>query len=193
MNETLERMKFSLNKINLQLLDAEKKGSSLEDPDLDALRLQLAQTEMQMGKIMTIVNTFSDSIERGEQKLARRQQRAYDGGGRGDFSEEEEDEDLLEQIFQADADNEFEEEEEEEDELENEAVVQDLAAEEKDDEYDEDNFEDVKIRYRGVKQTEEKSSSKNQFAENQQTATGAATTSNKKSKNRNRKRNKKNK
>lgn len=62
MNDTLERMKFSLNKINLQLTQAEKKGNSLEDPELDDLRLQLSQTEQQMAKIFNIVNTVSNNI-----------------------------------------------------------------------------------------------------------------------------------
>jgi hypothetical protein len=73
MNETLERMKFSLNKINLQLLDAEKKGGALEDPDLDALKLQLAQTELQMSKIMNIVNAFSDTVQISEIQVKEKQ------------------------------------------------------------------------------------------------------------------------
>lgn len=65
MNDTLERMKFSLNKINVQLTEAEKKGGSLEDQDLDDLRIQLSQTEQQMARIMKIVNnaTESDAIK----------------------------------------------------------------------------------------------------------------------------------
>jgi hypothetical protein len=78
MNETLERMKFSLNKINIQLLEAEKRGAALDDPDMEALRMQLAQTESQMGKIMSIVNVFADSIEAGERQVEakERQRRA---------------------------------------------------------------------------------------------------------------------
>ena len=63
MNDTLERMKHSLNKINKQLIEVEKKGNPLEDPELDSLRLQLTQTELQMGKIMTIVNSVSASLD----------------------------------------------------------------------------------------------------------------------------------
>lgn len=59
LNETLERMKYSLNKINKQIISAEKKGESLEDPDMDDLRLQLAQTEQQMAKIVQIISTVS--------------------------------------------------------------------------------------------------------------------------------------
>jgi hypothetical protein len=63
MNETLERMKYSLNKINQQLNMLEKKNSPLDDPELEALRLQLTQTELQMGKIMTIVDDVSSTVQ----------------------------------------------------------------------------------------------------------------------------------
>lgn len=63
MNDTLERMKHSLNKINKQLVEVEKKGNPIEDPELDSLRLQLTQTELQMSKIMTIVNSVSASLD----------------------------------------------------------------------------------------------------------------------------------
>lgn len=79
MNDTLERMKHQLNKINLQLSHTEKKGGSLEDPELEDLRLQLSQTEQQMAKILNIVNTVSSSLkdknlvyERGHNKSNRR-------------------------------------------------------------------------------------------------------------------------
>lgn len=61
MNDTLERMKYQLNKINSQLMDIEQKGNPFEDPELEGLRLQLSQTELQMAKIMTIVNSVSGS------------------------------------------------------------------------------------------------------------------------------------
>lgn len=64
MNDTLERMKHSLNKINNQLVDVEKKGNPLQDPELDSLKVQLTQTELQMSKIMTIVNTVSATLEK---------------------------------------------------------------------------------------------------------------------------------
>jgi hypothetical protein len=63
MNDTLERMKFSLNKINTQLIDVEKKGGPLDDPELESLRFQLTQTELQMAKIMNIVNNVSTTIQ----------------------------------------------------------------------------------------------------------------------------------
>jgi hypothetical protein len=62
MNETLERMKYSLNKINEQLNRLEKKNSPMDDPELESLRLQLTQTELQMGKIMTIVDDVSSTV-----------------------------------------------------------------------------------------------------------------------------------
>ncbi|RNA12387.1 Resistance to inhibitors of cholinesterase 3 [Brachionus plicatilis] len=63
LNETLERMKYSLNKINKQISETEKKGESLEDPDLDDLRLQLAQTEQQMAKIVKIISAVSVDLD----------------------------------------------------------------------------------------------------------------------------------
>jgi hypothetical protein len=77
MNDTLERMKYSLNKINMQLSSVEKKGvgtsssSSLDDPELESLRLQLTQTEMQMAKIMSIVNTVSNNIQTENRKFKK--------------------------------------------------------------------------------------------------------------------------
>jgi hypothetical protein len=77
MNDTLERMKYSLNKINMQLSAVEKKGvgtsssSSLDDPELESLRLQLTQTEMQMAKIMSIVNTVSNNIQTENKKFKK--------------------------------------------------------------------------------------------------------------------------
>lgn len=65
LNETLERMKYSLNKINKQISETEKKGESLDDPDLDDLRLQLAQTEQQMAKIVKIISTVSTDLGDG--------------------------------------------------------------------------------------------------------------------------------
>lgn len=59
-NDTLERMKHSLNKINSQLID--KKGTAFEGQELEDLHLQLSQTEYQMAKILQIVNTASDSF-----------------------------------------------------------------------------------------------------------------------------------
>ena len=69
MNDTLERMKYSLNKINNQLLTFEKQGVPIDDPDMETLRLQLAQTEMQMARIMTIVNSVSDTIQVEKSRL----------------------------------------------------------------------------------------------------------------------------
>ena len=63
MNDTLERMKYSLNKINNQLVEVERKGSPLDDPELETLKLQLTQTELQMAKIMNIVNSVSAALE----------------------------------------------------------------------------------------------------------------------------------
>jgi hypothetical protein len=63
MNDTLERMKYSLNKINNQLIEVERKGNPMEDPELESLRLQLTQTELQMAKIMSIVNSVSAVID----------------------------------------------------------------------------------------------------------------------------------
>jgi hypothetical protein len=63
MNDTLERMKHSLNKINNQLIQVESKGSPLDDPELENLRIQLTQTELQMAKIMNIVNSVSTTIQ----------------------------------------------------------------------------------------------------------------------------------
>jgi hypothetical protein len=73
MNDTLERMKYSLNKINTQLSNVEKKGgtSSMDDPELESLRLQLTQTEMQMAKIMSIVNTVSNTIQTENRKFKK--------------------------------------------------------------------------------------------------------------------------
>lgn len=69
MNDTLERMKYSLNKINLQLGTVEKKGGSLDDPELEGLRLQLTQTELQMAKIMNIVSSVSSTIQTENKKF----------------------------------------------------------------------------------------------------------------------------
>ncbi len=69
MNDTLERMKYSLNKINTQLGVVEKKGGALDDPELETLRLQLTQTELQMAKIMNIVNTVSNTIKTENKKM----------------------------------------------------------------------------------------------------------------------------
>jgi hypothetical protein len=69
MNETLERMKHSLNKINTQLIHVEKKGDPLNDPELEILRLQLSQTEQQMARIMTIVGNVSDTIQTEQKKI----------------------------------------------------------------------------------------------------------------------------
>jgi hypothetical protein len=63
MNDTLERMKHTLNKINSQLSSFEKKGKPLDDPELDMLRLQFSQTEQQMSKIINIMNKFSTTID----------------------------------------------------------------------------------------------------------------------------------
>ena len=63
MNDTLERMKHQLNKINQQLVEVERKGNPLQDPELDSLKIQLTQTEMQMSKIMTIVNNVSETLD----------------------------------------------------------------------------------------------------------------------------------
>ncbi|CAF0849507.1 unnamed protein product [Brachionus calyciflorus] len=63
MNETLERMKYSLNKINKQLSEKEKKGGLMDDPELDDLRVQLSQTEQQMAKIFNIINTVSTGLK----------------------------------------------------------------------------------------------------------------------------------
>ncbi len=170
MNETLERMKFSLNKINMQLLETEKKGpASLDDPDMEALRLQLFQTEAQMSKIMNIVNVFSDSIESGERQLAEQQRRAelqkqarriakfnVNADHDEEDDEEEDENDLVEQVFQADADNEEEEIDEEgnfynddDDDCQYEKNKSN-ANEECSEEEAEANFEEVKIRYRGA-------------------------------------------
>jgi hypothetical protein len=156
MNETLERMKFSLNKINMQLLETEKKGAALDDPDMEALRLQLAQTEAQMSKIMNIVNVFSDSIEAGERQLAERQRRAELQKqarriARFDVNADEEDEidEEEEEALQADADNEEENDEEGNFYQNGYSIGKADQAESYDEEYEEENFEQVKIRYRG--------------------------------------------
>jgi hypothetical protein len=62
MNDTLERMKYQLNKINNELHDIEKRGNPFEDPEIESLRLQLSQTELQMAKIMSIVSTVSSTV-----------------------------------------------------------------------------------------------------------------------------------
>lgn len=52
LNDVLNVMKNSLNNINKKLMEAERKGGPMEDNDLQTLRLQLANTELQMIKIL---------------------------------------------------------------------------------------------------------------------------------------------
>lgn len=135
MNDTLERMKFQLNKINMQLLHAEKKGNRLEDPDLEALRIQLAQTELQMSKIMGIVGKFSDTLE-----MANSNMTGYEYDERLSYYQEE---DILHEVDSADEAHVKQYDVYDED-------IEDLGGEE-----NEENFEEVKIRYRGVKDAQQ--------------------------------------
>ena len=70
MNDTLERMKYQLNKINNELHGIEKRGNPFEDPEIESLRLQLSQTELQMAKIMSIVSTVSSTVTGKKSDLA---------------------------------------------------------------------------------------------------------------------------
>lgn len=93
MNDTLERMKHQLNKINVQLVEVERKGNPLQDPELDSLKLQLTQTEMQMSKIMTIVNNVSETLDmqaQGINDTPRGYEDDEDGEDSDDFDEEDE-------------------------------------------------------------------------------------------------------
>jgi hypothetical protein len=115
MNDTLERMKYQLNKINTQLYDIEKKGNPFEDPELEGLRLQLAQTEMQMAKIMTIVNSVA----------APRQNAKSDG--EEDEDEEEMDQDIEDEIRNGDC---LDYDEEDDEEMDQEELISQLRAHE---------------------------------------------------------------
>ena len=79
MNETLDRMKYQLNKINSKLTTMEQKSNPLDDPELECLRLQLTQTELQMAKILNIVNSVSSTIQTEKKKLS------YLSDGRADL------------------------------------------------------------------------------------------------------------
>ena len=91
MNDTLERMKSSLNKINIQLSEVEKKGGPLDDPELDSLRLQLTQTELQMAKIMNIVNTVSNTIQNENVKYSKSMRRNNNDSDEDDLSRDDDD------------------------------------------------------------------------------------------------------
>ena len=98
MNDTLERMKHSLNRINSQIM--EKKGAGLEGEELEDLHFQLAQTEYQMAKILKIVNSAADSFNASilsppplpPSAIYQRNGQNYD-----DDSESEEDEDEIQE------------------------------------------------------------------------------------------------
>ena len=94
MNDTLERMKHSLNRINSQIM--EKKGAGLEGEELEDLHFQLAQTEYQMGKILKIVNSAADSFNASI--LSPPPPAIYQRNGVNyDDSESEEDEDEIQE------------------------------------------------------------------------------------------------
>jgi hypothetical protein len=58
LNNVLNVMKNSLSNINNKLVDAEKKGGPMDDTDLQSLRLQLANTELQMIKILQTIDSM---------------------------------------------------------------------------------------------------------------------------------------
>ena len=58
LNNVLNVMKKSLSNINNKLVEAEKKGGPMDDTDLQTLRLQLANTELQMIKILQTIDSM---------------------------------------------------------------------------------------------------------------------------------------
>lgn len=51
-NTTLNMVKTSLNNINTQIIQADKKGAHFPEDDLESLKLQLANTELKMAQIL---------------------------------------------------------------------------------------------------------------------------------------------
>ena len=66
LNNVLNIMKKSLNNINTKLVDAEKKGGPMDDSDLQTLRLQLANTELQMIKILQTIDSMAITSQNEE-------------------------------------------------------------------------------------------------------------------------------
>jgi hypothetical protein len=72
LNGVLNVMKLSLNSINTKLVEAERKGGPMDDVDLQNLRLQLANTELQMVKILSAIDTLAKSPDNDEFDYADR-------------------------------------------------------------------------------------------------------------------------
>jgi hypothetical protein len=64
------KMKSNLNQINTSLIQAEKKGDILDDNDIQSLKLQLTNTELQMEHIYKLL----DSISKKQQDQQKQEQ-----------------------------------------------------------------------------------------------------------------------
>jgi hypothetical protein len=60
-NTTLNMVKTSLNNINTQIIQADKKGAHFPDDDLESLKLQLANTELKMAQILQQIEKLSSN------------------------------------------------------------------------------------------------------------------------------------
>lgn len=61
------KMKSNLNQINNSLIQAEKKGDILDDSDIQSLKLQLTNTELQMEHIYKLLDSISKQQQKQEE------------------------------------------------------------------------------------------------------------------------------